>query len=124
MMRDDTSGMMGNATGMTNATLATSGTMNATLAYAQEDGMVEMEEGMMMTTLPVKSIRRNENEIEWDHRCTMPPLAEAFKSKVTADIIGCNTMQPKTNVGANSVRQGSRVNSCTWIFSIQDRGSR
>jgi uncharacterized membrane protein YkoI len=100
MMRDDTSGMMGNDTGMMNATLATSGTMNATLAYAQEDEMMEMDDEDMMMTMP-----SNQSKEEMSFNGTIDvhaTMAEAFKSKVTTDIIGA-IQAAQENVGANSV---------------------
>jgi uncharacterized membrane protein YkoI len=92
-------GMMGNDTGgMMNATLATSGTMNATLAFAQEGEMMDDED--MMMTMP--SNQSKEMKMNWtgtiDVHATM---AEAFKSKVTTDIIGA-IQAAQTNVGANS----------------------
>ena len=50
-------------------------------------------------------------------------IGEAFKSKVTVNIIDAITTA-QTSVGANSFVKEARVNSCTWIFSIQDKGGR
>jgi uncharacterized membrane protein YkoI len=85
---------------VTNATLA-SIPMNATLAYAQEDEMMEMmnDEDMMMS---MPSNQSKEMKMNWtgtiDVHATM---AEAFKSKVTTDIIGA-IQAAQTSVGANS----------------------
>src|SRR5688572_25557607 len=68
-------GMMGNDTGI----------MNATLAYAQEGEMMEMEEDMMMTMPSNQSKEEMSLNGTIDVHATM---AEAFKSKVTTDIIG------------------------------------
>ena len=81
-------GMMGNDTGM----------MNATLAYAQEGEMIEMEEDMMMTMPSNQSKEEMSLNGTIDVHATM---AEAFKSKVTIDIIGA-IQAAQTNVGANS----------------------
>jgi uncharacterized membrane protein YkoI len=78
---------MGNDTGM----------MNATLAYAQEDEMMEMDEDMMMTSNQSKEEMSLNGTI--DVHATM---AEAFKSKVTTDIIAA-IQAAQSNVGANSV---------------------
>ena len=48
-------------------------------------------------------------------------IGEAFKSKVTVNMIDAITAA-HANVGANSTREGSRVDSSAWIFSIQDEG--
>ncbi len=81
-------GMMGNDTGM----------MNATIAYAQEGEMIEMEEDMMMTMPSNQSKEEMSLNGTIDVHATM---AEAFKSKVTIDIIGA-IQAAQTNVGANS----------------------
>ena len=88
MMGNDT-GMMGNDTGM----------MNATLAYAQEGGMMEMDEDMMMT------MSSNQSKGEMNLNGTIEvesTIAEAFKSKVTTDMIGA-IEAAQASVGANSV---------------------
>jgi uncharacterized membrane protein YkoI len=73
---------------------------NATLAYAQEAEMMEMLDEDMMMTMP--SNQSKEMQMNWtgtiDVHATM---AEAFKSKVTTDIIGA-IQAAQTSVGANS----------------------
>ena len=114
-------GMMGNDTGgMMNATLAyaqegfttedlvnetidlgndTGGMMNATLAYAQEDEMMGMEDEDMMMTM---SSNQSKEEMKLNGTIDVKStIGEAFKSKVTVNIIDAiNAAQ--TNVGANS----------------------
>jgi hypothetical protein len=59
-------GMMGNDTGMMNATLATSGTMNATLAFAQGNDTMTMENDtsmIMNATLPMNIMDKNNTSL-------------------------------------------------------------
>ena len=91
-------GMMGNDTGM----------MNATLAYAEEGEMMEMEEDMMMTMPSNQSKEEMSLNGTIDVHATM---AEAFKSQVTTDIIGA-IQTAQTNVGANStVKEAELTNA-------------
>ena len=113
-------GMMGNNTGMMNATLAyaqendtmsmendtsmimnatlpTTITSNATLTYAQEDEMMEMDEDKM-----IMPSNQSKEEMSWNGTIDVhATMAEAFKSKVTTDIIGA-IQAGQANVGANS----------------------
>ena len=82
-------GIMGNNTGM----------MNATLAYAQEDEIMETDEDMMMTMPSNQSKERMSLNGTIDVHATM---GEAFKSKITTDIIGA-IQAAQANVGANSL---------------------
>jgi uncharacterized membrane protein YkoI len=119
-MNSDT-GMMGNDTGMMNATLAfaqdmgdggmmgnDTGMMNATLAFAQDMGdggmmgndtmSMDNDTGMMMgmEDKGMEMMKLNGTiEVE-------STIAEAFKSKVTTDIIGA-IQAAQASVGANSV---------------------
>ena len=96
---NDTMSMENDTSMMMNATLPTSIISNATLAYAQEGEMMEMEEDMMMTMPSNQSKEEMSLNGTIDVHATM---AEAFKSKVTTDIIGA-IQAAQTNVGANSV---------------------
>jgi uncharacterized membrane protein YkoI len=108
MMRNDTGTM--NATlptsgTMMNATLATSGTMNATLAFAQEGAITP--EGMNNTM----SMGNETGMMGMENKSSMTNLngtikvestiAQAFKSKVTTDIIGA-IKAAQASVGPNS----------------------
>ena len=95
---NDTMSMKNDTSMMMNATLPTSIISNATLAYAQEGEMMEMEEDMMMTMPSNQSKEEMSLNGTIDVHATM---AEAFKSKVTTDIIGA-IEAAQTNVGANS----------------------
>ena len=95
---NDTMSMKNDTSMMMNATLPTSIISNATLAYAQEGEMMEMEEDMMMTMPSNQSKEEMSLNGTIDVHATM---AEAFKSKVTTDIIGA-IQAAQTNVGANS----------------------
>ena len=108
-------GMIGNDTGTMNATLstsgtmnatlATSGTMNATLAFAQE-GVITPEE--MNNTM---SMGNETGMMGMENKSNMTNLngtikvestiAQAFKSKVTTDIIGA-IKAAQASVGPNS----------------------
>ena len=114
-------GMMGNDTGgMMNATLAyaqegfttedlvnetidlgnDTTMMNATLAYAQEDEMMGMEDEDMMMTM---SSNQSKEEMKLNGTIDVKStIGEAFKSKVTLNIIDAITAA-QTDVGANSV---------------------
>ena len=97
MMRDD-SGMMGNNTGMMNATLVyaqegfqTEDLVNETIDLGNATGMMGMKEDddkMMMMKL------NGTINVE-------TTMAEAFKSKITTDIIGA-IQAAQTSVGPNS----------------------
>ena len=94
---------MGNDTSMMmNATLPTSIISNITLAYAQDTGMMEgMDEEGMMTTM---SSNQSEGMKMMKLNGTIDvekTIAEAFKSKVTTDIIGA-IQAAQASVGANS----------------------
>jgi hypothetical protein len=105
MMAEENQTGLVNSTGTVNATLPTSGTMNATLAFAQDgaitpEGMnntmsMGNETGMM--EMENKSIMKNLNgtiKVE-------STIAQAFKSKVTTDIIGA-IQAAQASVGPNS----------------------
>ena len=86
-------GMMGNNSGM----------MNATLAYAQDTGMMEgMNENMNMAMSSNQSKGNGTEMIDLNGTIDVKStIGEAFKSKVTVNIIDAiNTAQ--SNVGANS----------------------
>jgi uncharacterized membrane protein YkoI len=94
---NDTMSMENDTSMMMNATLPTTIISNATLAYAQEDEMMEMDEGMMI-------MPSNQSKEEMSLNGTIDvhaTMAEAFKSKVTTDIIGA-IQAAQANVGANS----------------------
>jgi uncharacterized membrane protein YkoI len=84
----------GNETGLVNST----GMINATLAFAQEGEMMEMEEEMMMTT---SNLSKGEMSLNGTINVEST-MAEAFKSKITTDIIGA-IQAAQASVGANSV---------------------
>ena len=115
MAEENQTGMM-NSTGtmnatlptsgtMMNATLATSGTMNATLAFAQEGAITP--EGMNNTM----SMGNETGMMGMENKSNMTNLngtikvestiAQAFKSKVTTDIIGA-IKAAQASVGPNS----------------------
>ena len=104
MEEENQTGMM-NSTGTMNATLATSGTMNATLAFAQEG--VITPEGMNNTM----SMGNETGMMGMENKSNMTNLngtikvestiAQAFKSKVTTDIIGA-IKAAQASVGPNS----------------------
>jgi hypothetical protein len=104
MAEENQTGMM-NSTGTMNATLATSGTMNATLAFAQEG--VITPEGMNNTM----SMGNETGMMGMENKSNMTNLngtikvestiAQAFKSKVTTDIIGA-IKAAQASVGPNS----------------------
>ena len=98
---NDTMSMENNTSMMMNATLPNSIISNATLAYAQEGEMMGMDddEDMMMTTMSNQS---EEMKMNWTGTIDVKStIGEAFKSKVTGNIIDAiNAAQ--TNVGANS----------------------
>jgi uncharacterized membrane protein YkoI len=96
--KNDTMSMENDTSMMMNATLPTTIISNATLAYAQEDEMMEMDEDIMIMT---SNLSKEEMSLNGtiDVHATM---AEAFKSKVTTDIIGA-IQAAQANVGANSV---------------------
>jgi uncharacterized membrane protein YkoI len=94
---NDTMSMENDTSMMMNATLPTTIISNATLAYAQEDEMMEMDEDMML-------MPSNQSKEEMSLNGTIDvhvTMAEAFKSKVTTDIIGA-IQAAQANVGANS----------------------
>jgi hypothetical protein len=49
-------------------------------------------------------------------------IAEALKSKVTVNIIDAIKVA-QVSIGLNS-SQGSRLNSCTYLSSVQDNGCK
>ena len=76
-------------------------TMNATLAYAQEDEMMEMDDEDMTMTMPSnqsKDMEMMDLNGTIDVKST---IGEAFKSKVNVNIIDAITTA-QSNVGANS----------------------
>ena len=93
---NDTISLENDTSMMMNATLPTTIISNATLAYAQEDEM--MDEDMMMTMPSNQSKEEMSLNGTIDVHATM---AEAFKSKVTTDIIGA-IQAAQESVGANS----------------------
>ena len=68
-------------------------------AFAQEDEMMEMDEDMMMTAMPSNQTKEGMSlNGTIDVHATM---AEAFKSKITTDIIGA-IQAAQASVGPNS----------------------
>jgi uncharacterized membrane protein YkoI len=107
MMEENETGLV-NSTGMINATLA-SIPMNATLAYAQDIGMMQNDTGGMMGTDEERGMMMNmssdhsKDEMKLNGTINVETtIAEAFKSKVTTDIIGA-IQAAQASVGANSV---------------------
>ena len=101
-MESEDSSMMENDTGMTmNATLPISIISNATLAYAQEGGMMENDTGMMTMSNQSKGEEMKMMDLNGTINVEST-IAEAFKSKVTTDIIGA-IQAAQASVGANSV---------------------
>ena len=101
-MESEDSSMMGNDTGMTmNATLPISIISNAILAYAQEGGMMENDTGMMTMSNQSKGEEMKMMDLNGTINVEST-IAEAFKSKVTTDIIGA-IQAAQASVGANSV---------------------
>lgn len=101
-IESEDSSMMGNDTGMTmNATLPISIISNATLAYAQEGGMMENDTGMMTMSNQSKGEEMKMMDLNGTINVEST-IAEAFKSKVTTDIIGA-IQAAQASVGANSV---------------------
>jgi hypothetical protein len=100
-------GMMGNDTGMMNATLPISIISNVTLAYAQDTDMMGMdeEEGTMMNM----SNQSEGMKVNWTGSIDVhSTIAEAFKSKVTTDIIGA-IQAAQASIGANSVVKEAKL---------------
>ena len=108
-MESEDSSMMGNDTGMMNATLPISIISNVTLAYAQDTGMMGMdeEEGDMM-----EMMMANQSEgmkVNWTGSIPiMSTIAEAFKSKVTTDIIGA-IQAAQASIGGNSTVKEAKL---------------
>ena len=99
-MMENEAGMMGNDTmSMGNDT---SMMMNATLAYAQDDtaGMMGMEDEDMMMTMSNQSEGGEMMSLNGTINVEST-IAEAFKSKVTTDIVGA-IQAAQASIGANS----------------------
>jgi uncharacterized membrane protein YkoI len=93
-----------NETGLVNST----GIINATLAYAQDNGMMQNDtDGMMGTDEEIgmmmnMSSDHSKGEMKLNGTINVEStIAEAFKSKVTTDIIGA-IEAAQVSVGANS----------------------
>ena len=105
MMAEENQTGLVNSTGTMNATLPSSGTMNATLAFAQEGAITP--EGMNNTM----SMGNETGMMGMENKSNMTNLngtikvestiAQAFKSKVTTDIIGA-IKAAQASVGPNS----------------------
>ena len=104
MAEENQTGMM-NSTGTMNATLATSGTMNATLAFAQEGAITPEEMNNTMSMGNETGMMGMENKSNMTNLNgtikVESTIAQAFKSKVTTDIIGA-IKAAQASVGPNS----------------------
>jgi hypothetical protein len=80
-----------------------------------------MEEIMDDEAVTMTMSNQSEPIVNWTETIELNSnIAEALKSKVTVNIIDAIKVA-QVSIGLNS-SQGSRINSCTYLFNVQDNG--